>query len=299
MILITGITGKTGKWFLKRLIEEKDNIKLREKKFKVVIRKSSDTGIIDKSLLNMEKVYGDLNDVNFVKSIMNNVKIVLHIAGIYLSLNIVKAAIENNVKWLILVHTTGIYSKYKSASREYLSIENEIETLIKDKNIKITILRPTMIYGSIIDRNIIVFIKMLDKLRLFPVVNHARYYLQPVHEKDLGNAYYQVLINEDKTANKNYNLSGKEPIMLIDIFKIIGKSLKKTNIFVSIPFSFAYFGGCVLYIFTFGRIDYREKIKRLVEDRTFDHSEASQDFGYAPMSFEEGIKNEIIEYLHK
>jgi len=302
MILITGITGKSGKWFLERLESEKkssSNNKLHEHGFRAVVRKTSDTGMLDRCFVNIEKVYGDLHDFNFVKSAMNDVSIVLHIAGIHSSLNVVKAAMENNVKWLILVHTTGVYSKYKSASSEYLSIEREIETLIKNKDVKLTILRPTMIYGSIHDKNVIIFIKMVDKLKLFPVVNHALYLLQPVHEKDLGNAYYHVLANEEKTGNKNYNLSGKEPIMLIDMLKTIGKILGRTNIFISIPFPFAYFGGCLLYIFTFGKVDYREKIQRLVEDRVFDHDDASRDFGYAPMSFEEGIKSEINEYMSR
>ena len=302
MILVTGITGKSGKWFLKKLESEQDeftNKQFKGQSFRFVARKTSDLSQLEKCSLKFEIVYGDLGDIDFVKSIMNDVTIVLHIAGIRVSLNVVKAAIENNVKWLVFVHTTGIFSKYKSASKEYLSIEKEIETLIYNKNIKLTILRPTMIYGNIKDNNLIIFIKMVDKLRLFPVVNNAKYLLQPVHEKDLGNAYYQILTTEEKTANKNYNLSGKEPIMLIDMFKIIGKYLGKKNLFISIPFPFAYFGGWLLFIFTFGRIDYREKIQRLAEDRFFDHNDASRDFGYAPMGFEEGIQNEIIEYMDK
>jgi nucleoside-diphosphate-sugar epimerase len=110
---------------------------------------------------------------------MENVVTILHIAGIHTSINIVRSAIGNNVKRIILVHTTGIYSKYKSASKEYLSIEDEIYSLVKDKDINLTILRPTMIYGSIRDSNIITFIKMVDKLKLFPIVNHANYSLQP------------------------------------------------------------------------------------------------------------------------
>jgi nucleoside-diphosphate-sugar epimerase len=137
---------------------------------------------------------------------------------------------------------------------------------------------------------------MVDRLHFFPVVNHAEYLLQPVHEKDLGEAYYYVLINEETTRNKNYNLSGKDPIFLIDILKTIGKYLGKTNKFISIPFAIAYCGGWLLYLITIGKIDYREKIQRLVEPRVFDHSEATKDFGYLPVSFEEGIKNEINEY---
>jgi hypothetical protein len=114
----------------------------------------------------------------------------------------------------------------------------------------------------------------------------------------MGEAYYQVLINEETTKNKNYNLSGKNPILLIDIFRTIGTYLGKKTIFVSIPFPIAYLGGWVIYIFSIGRIDYREKIRRLVEPRVFDHVEATKDFGFLPLDFKEGVKTEIEEYLN-
>jgi nucleoside-diphosphate-sugar epimerase len=296
MILVTGITGKSGIWFFKRLVQEKSP--LWEEKFRFVMRDRSKAGFFCNDNLLIERVFGDLNDDVFVNSIVKNVATVFHIAGIYTSLNIVRSAIENNVKRIILVHTTGIYSKYKYASKEYLSIENRIYSLVKDKMINLTILRPTMIYGSIKDNNIIIFIKMVDKLYFFPVVNHANYFLQPVHEKDLGDAYYQVLLNEESTRNKNYNLSGKNPILLIDIFKTIGSYLGKKNIFISIPFPIAYLGGWIIYIISLGRIDYREKIQRLVEPRAFDHDAAVRDFDFSPVDFKEGVKKEVEEYLN-
>ena len=294
MILVTGITGKSGTWFLKRLINQKE--KVRDTKFRVTVRNNSDVKLIDSSGLQIEKVFGDLHNDSFVEKSMKNISTVLHIAGIQSSLNIVKAALKNNTKRLILVHTTGIYSKYRGASAKYIEIERQIENLISNRNIDMTILRPTMIYGRNTDNNVIVFIKMVDKLKLFPVVNHARFLLQPVHEKDLGDAYYQVLINESVTKNKNYILSGKEPILLIDMLKIIGEYLQKKNTFVSIPFQVAYIGAFGIYLLTFGKVDYREKVQRLVEPRAFDYKEASLDFGYSPMSFKEGVKDEINQY---
>jgi nucleoside-diphosphate-sugar epimerase len=293
---VTGITGKSGIWFFKRLVQEKSS--LWNEKFRLVIRRATKADLICNDNLSIEKVSGDLGDEEFVNLITENVGTILHIAGIHTSLNVVRAAVINNVKRIILVHTTGIYSKYKSASKEYLSIENEIYSMIKNKGINLTILRPTMIYGSINDKNIIIFIKMVDKLFFFPVVNHANYFLQPVHEKDLGEAYYQVLINEESTKNKSYNLSGGNPILLIDMFKTIGAYLGKKNIFVSIPFPVAYLGGWIIYVVSIGRIDYREKIQRLVEPRVFDHSEAAKDFGFSPIDFKEGVKEEVEEYLN-
>ncbi len=135
-----------------------------------------------------------------------------------------KAAIKHNVRRAIFVHTTGIYSKYKSASKEYKRIEETIEQLIKDSGSKIGLiyLRPTMIYGCINDRNMIVFIKMVDKLRLFPVIDHGKSLIQPVNARDLGKAYYQVL-KMKRIMNGDYILSGEKPITMLDMFKLISK----------------------------------------------------------------------------
>lgn len=195
------------------------------------------------------------------------------------------------------MHTTGIYSKYKAAGEGYRQIESRIDEMVNGKGIMLTYLRPTMIYGNMHDGNVSIFIKMVDKLRLFPVVNGAKYELQPVWCGDLGKAYYQVLMNSKTATKRGYNLSGGRPIMLIDMFNVMAKYLCVRNTFISVPFPIAYGMAWLLYLATFGKKDFREKVQRLVEPRTFDHSDATNDFGYAPVSFEVGVKREIDEYL--
>lgn len=221
----------------------------------------------------------------------------LHIASISLSEQLVKAAVHSGVKRLILVHTTGIYSKYKAAGENYRQIEARIEQMIEGKGIQLTYLRPTMIYGNLRDGNVSIFMRMVDKLRVFPVVNGANYELQPVWCGDLGKAYYQVLMHPDTATKKGYNLSGGRPILLRDMFRVMAQQLGVKNTFVSVPFPLAYGLAWLLYLATFGTKDFREKVQRLVEPRTFDHSDATQDFGYAPVPFEEGVKCEVEEYL--
>lgn len=249
--------------------------------------------------LNQNLKIGDLNDKSFIDSVINRVEydVLLHIAGIHLSLNLVEPAVKNRIKRLILVHTTGIYSKYTAAGEMYRIIEKKIEDMIEGTDIQLTYLRPTMIYGNIHDNSVIVFMKMVDKLRIFPVVDHAKYELQPVWCGDLGKAYYQVMMNPNTTIKRNYNLSGGQPIQLIEMFKVMAQYLGVTNMFISVPFWFAYTLAWILYCCTFTKIDFREKVQRLVEPRTFDYSDAALDFGYSPVNFEEGIKSEIQEYL--
>ena len=169
--------------------------------------------------------------------------------------------------------------------------------MIKGKDVAKTILRPTMIYGTINDGNVAVFMKMVYKLRLMPVVNHALYELQPVWCGDLGKAYYLVLTHPEKTMNKNYNLSGGAPILLIEMFRVMAKLMGVTNLYINVPFWIAYPGAWAFYVMSFGKIDFREKVQRLVEPRVFSHKKASEDFGYDPVTFEEGIVSEIEDYL--
>lgn len=209
----------------------------------------------------------------------------------------VDTAVKANVKRLILVHTTGIYSKYKSAGEGYRRTESKIDEMVKGKNISLTYLRPTMIYGNVHDANVVIFMKMVDKLRIFPVVVGARYELQPVWCGDLGKAYYQVLMHPQTATKRNYNLSGGKPIMLLDMFKVMAKYIGVRNTYISVPFPIAYGLAWLLFLSTFGKMDFREKVQRLVEPRTFDHTDATQDFGYNPITFEEGVKSEVDEYL--
>lgn len=260
-----------------------------------MIRTTSDTSKIDASPLNFEKCCGDLTDDAFLEQAFRDVDTVLHVAAITMSRHIVDAAAKCHVRRLICVHTTGIYSKYKEAGEEYRKIDVYVEQKCKENNIALTILRPTMIYGNISDNNVVTFIKMVDRLPLMPVVNGARYDLQPVHYMDLSMAYYQVLMDED-TGNRNYTLSGGEPIALRDMLSEIGKQLDKKVHFVSCPYPIAYAGAWILYIVTLKKKDYREKVQRLCEPRVYPHTDATRDFGYNPRKFQVGVVNEVKEY---
>lgn len=193
------------------------------------------------------------------------------------------------------MHTTGIYSRYKSASSDYFRIESEVMKIAKNK-ISLTILRPTMIYGDMCDHNMSKFIKMINNLPFFPLVNGGKSLIQPVNARDLGKAYYDVLMNPQITANKQYNLSGNKPISIKEALTIISKKLNKNTIFIPVPINISVFIAYMLKGMTLGKLDIVEKILRMGEDRVYSHELAKKDFNYNPMSFEEGIDIEINEF---
>lgn len=298
-LAITGATGKkSGGAFVELLSKNIENINnLFPDGIRAIVRPTSNTNNLVELIPDVEIVKGEITDIDFLKQSLRDVDTLIHISGIHYSKQIVDAAVFCGVRRLVLVHTTGIYSKYKAAGEEYRQIDNYVYDVCKKNNIMVSILRPTMIYGNTYDNNVIKFIKMVDKLPIMPVVNGANYELQPVNYIDLAQAYYDVLAKEELTVNRDFILSGGQPILLKNMLKEIAKNLGKEIKFISCPFPIAYAGSWVIYLVTLKRIDMREKVQRLCEPRVYSHEDATNTFGYNPMCFEQGIVNEVKEYL--
>ena len=293
VLLITGATGKSGCHFLEVLANNNYQGKIR-----CLVRSKSNTTNIDKLNLDIEKVVVEISDPKTLGNAFEEVDILFHIAGIHYSKSVVIEAIKAGVKNIVTVHTTGIFSKYKSAGEDYRAIESELQQEILKNNVKYIILRPTMIYGNLNDKNICKFIKMVDTLKVMPIVNNGKYYMQPVNFEDLGIAYFQVLEKFDNLNKSEYILSGKNKIYFIDLLKEIEMQLNiSKRYYFKVPYIFAYTLSYILYIFTFTKIDYREKVKRLCEHRNFDHVDATMEFKYSPKNFKDGVSTEINDYL--
>ncbi|MGC9000825.1 hypothetical protein [Caldisericum sp.] len=73
---------------------------------------------------------------------------VVHIAGIRRALNVIIAMEQSGVNRGIFVNTTGVFSKFRSASEEYEIIESKMVERLRNNDIKFAIIRPSMIYGN-------------------------------------------------------------------------------------------------------------------------------------------------------
>lgn len=293
MLLVIGATGHTGRYFLQELKNNNYNEKVR-----FLVRNKEKDDIFKEYNLDYEIIHGDLNNKEDIQKACKGIDTILEIYNIRYSLNVLGAALKENVRRIIFVHTTGIYSKYKMASGEYKVIEKEVIEKAKGK-IDITILRPTMIYGDTCDLNISKFIKMMDKMRVYPMIAGGKAKIQPVNARDLGRAYYQVLVNEEKTKNKDYNLSGEAPITIKDMLKSILKYLDKKSIFIPIPLWLSVACAYILKAITLGKVNIVEKVLRMDEDRCFDNSKARKDFGFTTIEFQKGLEEEVRQYVER
>lgn len=292
VLLITGITGHSGAFFLRQLIRHNYPGIIR-----CIVRPSSDTILLDSCGLQIEKCFGDIRDKKFLSECMVGVKTVFHIVSIRHTLDIIEVARKHNVTRMISVHTTGVFSSYKAAAAEYKEIESRLAGMIANSTLKLTILRPTMIYGDLSDHNMSKFIKLVDRLRIFPLVNQGESLIQPVNARDLGKAYFQILTMPIERIKAEYILSGEKPIQLIDALKTISDCLHKKTVFISFPIGVGIFLARTLKFLSLGKVDYIEKVQRMGEDRSFCHKDAQLDFGYSPMAFNKGIEQEVNEYM--
>jgi nucleoside-diphosphate-sugar epimerase len=288
-ILITGASGNSAYFFLKKL--EKENFR---KVITIITRSKSKNSYFKKFNLNFKILNGDINDKKFLLKSLSNIDTILHTANIENSENIIKAGNEKKVKWFILVHSTMVFSKNSSPRiKNRIRIEKEI----LKKNSNITILSSTMIYGTPRDINMSRLINFMDKFKIFPVFGNGKNYMQPIYIEDLANAYYDVIKLKDKTFNKRYILAGKKPIKYIDILRLIEKKLNKKIYFIKIPLSLSLFFIKICEIIFFGKLHINtSQVKRLSEDKIYDYSDAEKDFLFKPKTFEEGIEIQIKNY---
>ena len=229
LLAVTGITGHTGRFFLKELEDHQYDGTVR-----CLVRESSNTKLLDESPLKIEKLTGSNDDYNSLLQLTAGADIVMHIFSIRQSVFVLKACIENKVPRLIMVHTTGIYSKFKMASAEYKEIEAEIDEILKTTDIDVTILRPTMIFGDMCDHNIHKFIEMVDKYPIMPEIDKGRGKIQPVNARDLAKAYYTVCMT-GHLPELRYDLSGEQSLTLHELFDKIGGVLERKCVMSVVP----------------------------------------------------------------
>jgi len=285
MILLTAATGFLGEFVLKELVAKGYDVTC-------FVRKTSNVDTIKK--LNVKYVYGELDDYRSICEALKGKEALINIAslGFGHGPNIVNACEEMNVKRAIFVSTTGVFTKLNPSSK---AVRLEAERLIKESSLSYTIIRPTMIYGTPGDRNMWRLVRYLKRLSILPILGNGMYLQQPVYVKDLASAIVRAY-GTPISIHKAYNISGARPLTYNEVVDTTAKALGKKVLKIHIPMKLSYNLLKFYEKLTSKPILKAEQVLRLNENKDFSHEEAKKDFGYNPLSFEEGIKNEV-EYL--
>jgi nucleoside-diphosphate-sugar epimerase len=161
-----------------------------------------------------------------------------------------------------------------------------------DSGLDWTIVRPTMIYGTPGDRNMIRLLKFLKASPVVPVLGTGDYLQQPIHVEDLARAIADCL-EAPAAVRKAYNLSGAAPLSYNQVVDQACAALGVSRPKLFVPLGLSLWAARLAEKLPFRTPVKEEQILRLNENKDFDHAEAARDFGFAPRPFAEGIRQEV------
>lgn len=281
-IFVTGATGFTGSRVVPLLL--KSGFKVR-----CLYRASSDCSQLPQS--EIEWALGDVSDPQSLTSAMHGTDILVNIAslGFGHADSIVRAAKDAGIQRAVFISTTAIFTQLNAPSKK---VRVAAELAIENSGLNFTILRPTMIYGSPRDRNMWRLIKFMSLSPIVPIFGDGKYLQQPIYVDDVAAAVLGCL-KADMTISKSYNIAGKHALTYNIVIDTIAKAMNKHVWKLHVP-SKPVVG--LLRLFEKIHIPFpikAEQVLRLNENKNFSYAEAQKDFGFSPLSFEEGIGLEL------
>ncbi len=189
------------------------------------------------------------------------------------------------VRRAFCVTTTGIFSKYNQYSEIYVRSEQEM----RESNVDVTILRPSMIYGNERDKNMHRLLRFLKHSPVYPLFGEGNALMQPVHVEDLSDGIARA-VREDVSGE--FNLAGPTPQTYRQILDLACRALGKSVHFLPVSHDFT-----VRLMTLFERVPAfpitREQVLRLQEDKAFDISSSRAALNFAPRPFEQGVREEV------
>ena len=201
---------------------------------------------------------------------------------------IVQAAEAAGLRRAVFVSTTAIFTKLNAPSKQ---VRTAAERTIEECDLDWTILRPTMIYGTPGDRNMWRLLRQLRRLAVVPMPGGGKQLQQPVHVADLAQAVVAAL-QTAAAVGKAYDIAGPDALTFRQIVASAGAAVGRSP--RALPFPARPIIRVLTRVEATGRSlpVKAEQVERLIEDKAFDISEAVADLGFAPRSFDEGIRAE-------
>lgn len=201
------------------------------------------------------------------------------------------------VRRVVALSSTSLFTKSDSS----VAAENVVAARLADgearlkawadnRGVEWVILRPTLIYGLGLDRNISEIARFIRRCRFFPILGEADGLRQPVHAEDVAAACIPAL-KIPEAANRAYNIAGGEVLPYREMVGRIFAALDQPVRFLNIPPAlFRFFVKCLRMVprYRHWTVAMAERMNR---DQIFDYSEAAADLLFFPRPFRPGPKD--------
>lgn len=273
-ILVTGAGGLTGGAIVRAL-------QVRGVAVTALVRRVEQAGGDD-----VQWEIGDCRDIGRLDELLRRCTVLVHVAGIQLATNLVRADALRRIERVVVVSSAGVYSRHRVSAAAYRAAEDTLQSARADA----VVLRPTMIYGSVRDHNIHHLIDFALRLHFLPVLADGTALLQPIHYDDVAEATVRLALS--KTTGL-VDAGGAQALPLRAISATILRALGLPARTPRIPLAPALLVARALDALAGTR--WAERFERMNEDRSVDNARLMDLTGLRPRSFEAGVRQQVAE----
>ena len=245
------------------------------------------------SLASVEVRRGDLADPSTLAGAFDGAGAVVHLAGLALVPGMLPAIESARVRAGVFVSSAGVYTKLVSRGAD---AKRAGEAALRASSLDWTILRPSMIYGTPRDRNLVRLLRWLRRWPVVPAPLGGRTPQQPVHVDDLADAIVASL-ERPAAARREYDVGGPVPIPLADVIHECAAALGRRAWILPLPLSPAHAAAVAARRLRLPFPVSPEQVLRLAESKAVDIGPARRDLGFEPRPFRDGIRAEASMLL--
>jgi len=193
---------------------------------------------------------------------------------------------------VVCVSSSSIYTKIESPNEgerrlvaSIVESENTLKRYCNERGIALVLLRPTLIYGCGLDRNISLIARLARRFHFIPVAGKAAGLRQPLHADDLA-ALLVSLLEADVQPVSEYPVAGGSIITYREMVERIFIAIGQTPRIAGIPPGFlATLVRAFSWLFAADGLN-AETVNRQNRDLVFDDSRLRREVGFCPRRFE-------------
>ena len=198
------------------------------------------------------------------------------------------------IRRLVAFSTSSLASKVGSPDpreretmRRIAEEETALRAACRDNDVSLCVLRPTLVYGCGLDRNVSLIARLIETWGFFPVVRGATGLRQPVHAEDLARAAVEALCTGCDAAGPLV-LCGGSTLPYRQMVEAVFTALQRRPRLPELPPGLLAATVRLAGLWPSLRELNPEMVRRQRIDLVFDDAQARQVLGHRPRPFQPG-----------
>lgn len=190
-LLVTGASSQIGYFMLQRLLQAGHVVW-------AISRQARPVWIVEHKNLYW------LNNQQLTDSVKSTIEAIISAGPMLLTHQLIPEC--KTLQTVVVISTSSVHFKQQSSNQHEAELiqalasqEQALFQLAQQRQLNCSILRPTLVYGAGLDKNLCQVAALVKRIGITPVAHHAKGLRQPVHADDLALACQQ-LITTPKTG---------------------------------------------------------------------------------------------------